>query len=188
MPNPRVWNRRLHRWGSAAVALPFLVVLVTGVLLQLKKQLAWVQPPERRGAPAAVDAPQVSFDAMLAAVRAVPEAGVRSWADVDRVDVRPSRGMAKVTSRTRWEVQLDLGTGRVLQTAYRRSDLIESLHDGSWFHPAAKLGVFLPTALVVVGLWGTGAYLFVLPYRARRAARLTRAAAAPGAAARATAQ
>ncbi len=176
MPNPRVWNRRLHRWGSVLVALPFLVVLASGVLLQLKKQLPWVQPPEQR-APASADRPQLSWDRMLAAVRAVPEAGVRGWADVERVDVRPSRGMAKVTSRTRWEVQLDLGTGRVLQVAYRRSDLIESLHDGSWFHPAAKLGVFLPTALVVTGLWGTGVYLFVLPYRARRAARGARAVA-----------
>ena len=33
--NPRIWNRKLHRWGSVAVALPFVVVICTGLLLQL---------------------------------------------------------------------------------------------------------------------------------------------------------
>ena len=51
--------------------------------------------------------------------------------------------------------------------AYRRSDLIESLHDGSWFHDRAKLWVFLPTAAVVLMLWGTGIYLFFLPLAVR---------------------
>ena len=165
MSNPRVLNRRLHRWGAAAVALPFLVVLCTGVLLQLKKHVAWVQPPERRGAAAA---PALALPDVLARVQAVPEMGVRSWDDVDRVDVRPGKGLVKVVSKTRWEVQLDASTGAVLQTAYRRSDLLESVHDGSWFHERAKLGVFLPTALVVLGLWTTGVYLFLLPIRTRR--------------------
>ena len=48
MPNPRILNRKLHRWGAIATALPFLLVIITGLLLQLKKQLPWVQPPEQR--------------------------------------------------------------------------------------------------------------------------------------------
>jgi hypothetical protein len=56
-----------------------------------------------------------------------------------------------------------------LQTAYRRSDLMESLHDGSWFHPLAKLWIFLPAGVIVFVLWVTGIYLFLLPIRSRRA-------------------
>jgi len=164
--NFRIWNRRVHRWGAAAVAVPFLVVLTTGILLQLKKQLAWVQPPEQRGAALP---PAISLPTILAAARSVPAAGVREWADVDRVDVRPAKGLVKVVTFTRWELQIDASTGAVLQAAQRRSDLLESLHDGSWFHPLAKLGVFLPAGIVVLVLWLTGIYLFVLPYRARRA-------------------
>jgi len=174
MSNPRVWNRRLHRWGAVVVALPFLLMLASGLLLQVKKQLHWVQPPEQRGQPTATT-PTLSMSDVLARARQVPEAGIRSWADIDRVDVRPSKNMMKVISLTRWEIQLELATGEVLQVAYRRSDLIESLHDGSWFHPAAKLGVFLPTGIVVLGLWLTGMYLWLLPIRARRTARLKRA-------------
>ncbi len=166
MSNPRIWNRKLHRWGAALVALPFLVVIATGLLLQVKKQVTWVQPKEHKGT---APEPRVGFDVMLAAARAVPQAGVRGWEDIDRVDVRPGKGILKVVTTSRWEVQLDIATGAVLQTAYRRSDLIESLHDGSWFHSAVKLWVFLPTAVVVLALWVTGVYLWLLPYRARRA-------------------
>ncbi len=162
--NARVLMRKGHRWGAIVVAVPFLVVIVTGILLQLKKEIPWVQPPTQRGAG---KAPTIAFDAILAAARSIPEAGIEGWGDVDRLDVQPSRGLAKVTSRTRWEVQVDLKTGDVLQAAYRRSDLIESLHDGSWFHDAAKLYVFLPAAVVVLGLWVSGIYLFFLPIAVR---------------------
>jgi uncharacterized iron-regulated membrane protein len=165
MSNPRIWNRKLHRWGAVGVALPFLLVLVTGILLQVKKQVPWVQPIEVRGEG---KVPIVDFDSLLAVARSVPQAGIASWADVDRVDVRPSKGFAKIIGNTRWELQVDLASGRVLHSAYRRSDLIESLHDGSWFHDAAKLWIFLPVAIVVLGLWVTGMYLWAIPYLARR--------------------
>jgi uncharacterized iron-regulated membrane protein len=168
MSNPRVLNRRLHRWGAVTIALPFLVIITTGILLQVKKQVAWVQPTELRGTGVAGS---LSLDRMMAAARSVPRAGIATWDDVDRIDVRPSTNLVKIIGHSRWELQLDAATGDVLQVAYRRSDLLESLHDGSWFHDAAKLWVFLPSGLIVLGLWLTGVYLFVLPYRARAARR-----------------
>ena len=156
----QVLGRKVHYWLAIAVALPALVIFATGVLLQVKKQFAWVQPHEMRGTS---DAPTIPFDQILAIARGVPEAGIQSWADVDRVDVRPSRGMLKVTSRTRWELQIDTATGRVLSSAYRRSDLIESIHDGSFFHPLAKLWLFLPTGVALTLMLVSGLYLFWLP-------------------------
>jgi uncharacterized iron-regulated membrane protein len=157
-------NRDVHRWGSVLIALPVLAVIVTGVILQLKKESAWIQPPTQRGTS---DEPAIGFDEILSVVQKVPEADVETWDDVDRLDVRPGRGILKVRCRNRWEVQLDTKTGEVLQIAYRRSDLIESIHDGSFFHDRAKLWVFLPTALILGVLWVTGLYLFFLPYFAR---------------------
>lgn len=159
--NPRIWMRKLHRWGAVLVALPFLVVIITGLMLQLKKDWHWVQPPMKKGAG---KEPMVSFEHILATVRDVPETEVKSWQDIDRVDVRPNHGNIKVTCKNRWEVQIDAKTGQLLQVDYRRSDLIESFHDGSWFSDNAKLWVFLPTACIVLGLWMTGIYLFVLPW------------------------
>lgn len=175
--NPRIWNRKLHRWGAIAVAVPFLVVIATGLLLQLKKQVPWVQPAEIKGS---AGTPALTLALILELAATVPHAGIKTWEDIDRIDVRPSKGMAKVVGTSRWEVQLDLATGTVLQTAYRRSDLIESIHDGSFFHPSAKLWLFFPTAIVVLGLWITGIYLFLIPYlgRRRNAARRATAVAA----------
>lgn len=162
--NWRVWMRKWHRWGAIVVALPFLLVLVTGILLQVKKEFSWIQPPSAKGRS---KTPRVSLDAILQAASGVPEAGVSGWSDVDRLDVRPHRGIVKVQARSRWEVQVDLETGEVLQVAYRRSDLIENLHDGSWFDEAVKTWVFLPVALVVLTLWVSGVYLFFLPLYVR---------------------
>lgn len=165
MTNPRVLNRRLHRWGAIAAALPFLLVIGTGILLQLKKQLPWVQPAEQKGGSASSP---LSLPGILEIAATVPHAGISAWDHVDRIDVRPSKGILKVVGKNRWELQLDLATGTILQTAYRRSDLIESIHDGSFFHDKVKLFVFLPAAFVVLGLWVTGIYLWILPYLARR--------------------
>lgn len=163
--NIRVFSRKLHRWGAVAVAVPFVVVIATGLLLQLKKQVAWVQPPEQRGTG---EAPAIPFDRLLAVAQSIPEAQVKGWSDIDRIDVRPGKGILKITSNSRWEIQVDSESGAVLHSAYRRSDLLESLHDGSWFHPVAKLWVFLPSGVVVFALWLTGLYLWLLPYQTRR--------------------
>ena len=163
-----VLNRQTHSWLAVVLSLPFLIIASTGVLLQLKKQLPWVQPPERRGTEAS---PALSLPRILDICRTVPGTGVSSWDDIRRIDVRPDRGMLKVWTHSNWEIQLDTASGAVLQTAYRRSDLIESIHDGSWFSPAVKFTLFLPSAVVLLVLIATGWYMFLLPGRVRRRGR-----------------
>jgi hypothetical protein len=99
--------------------------------------------------------------------QSVPEANVRGWNSIDLLDVRPGKGIVKVRCKNRWEIQIDSDAGTVLQVAYRRSDLIESIHDGSFFHGSFKLWVFLPSAILLAVLSGTGLYLFLLPYLAK---------------------
>ena len=118
----------------------------------------------------------LELDQILAVARTVPEAQIRTWADVDRLDVRPGKGMLKVRAENSWEIQIDANTGAVLYAAYRRSDFIESIHDGSFFGDYAKLWVFLPSALVVIGLWITGMVLFFHPYVVRSKKRKARIA------------
>ena len=153
-------NRNVHYWVSIVVAVPILIVIVSGILLQTKKQFAWIQPTELRGAG---KNPSVSLPQVLEICRRIPEAEIESWDDINRLDVRPSRGMLKVWAKNNWEIQIDTETGAVLQTAYRRSDIIESIHDGSFFHDNVKLWIFLPSGIALLLLWLTGIYLFILP-------------------------
>ena len=157
-------NRVTHRWGSIIVLIPTAVILFSGMILQLKKESGWIQPATKRGDATGAS---LSFDRILAVAREVPEAEISDWDDIDRLDVRPNKGMLKIRGKNRWEIQLDANSGDVLQVAYRRSDLIESIHDGSFFHDRVKLWVFLPAALVLGVLWLTGSYLFFLPYYAK---------------------
>jgi len=158
-------NRKIHYWLSIIVALPILVIISSGLLLQTKKHFDWVQPPELRGTG---KNPALTLPQILEISRRVPEAEIEDWDDVNRVDVRPSRGMLKVTAKNNWEIQIDAETGAVLQTAYRRSDIIESIHDGSFFHENVKMWIFLPAGVILLLLWLTGIYLFILPIWVKR--------------------
>ena len=165
------YNRKVHYWATITVALPILIVIVSGLLLQTKKYVAWIQPVEQRGA--GVN-PAISLPQILEICRTVPEAEIETWDDINRLDVRPSRGMLKVRANNNWEIQIDTETGAVLQTAFRRSDIIESIHDGSFFSDPVKTWIFLPAGLVLLLLWLTGIYLFVLPIWTRRRRKISK--------------
>lgn len=161
-----VANRKVHFWASLIAACPLMIIIGSGILLQSKKQWDWVQPPEQRGTGTV---PQIDFTAVMTSLQSVPSLGVTGWNDVDRIDVRPGRGLAKVTLNNRWEAQLDLGTGQVLQTAYRRSDLIESIHDGSFFAGDwTKLGLFLPAGVTLLLLWLSGMWMVFVQLKGKQ--------------------
>ena len=170
-----VLNRKLHYWGAAIIAIPLLSLIVTGLLLQMKKHWAWAQPVEQRGS---TKAPVIELSGILKAIRehSDPHVAVQTWDDIKRLDVRPDRGVAKATLHNDYEVQVDLGTGRVMQVAYRRSDWIETIHDGSIFGDWVKLGVVLPSACVLLFLWGSGMWMWIYPLINRRKVRRRRAA------------
>ena len=165
------FNRLFHRWASIAVAVPLLLVILTGMLLLLKKESSWIQPASQRGSSREL---ALEFDQILEIAKTVPEARIGSWDDIDRLDVRPAKGMVKVRAENRWEIQIDTCTGDILQVAYRRSDLLESLHDGSFFHDKVRLWIFLPAAVLLLGLWLSGIYLFALHIHLRRKSRRSR--------------
>ena len=158
-------TRKIHRRGAFLVSLPFLIVIISGLLLQVKKEVEWIQPSTEE---VAIDTLALSFSDILRISQSVEEAHISRWSDINRLDVRPDKGVVKVRSENQWEIQIDLERGTVLKTAYRRSDIIEQLHDGSWFHDAAKLWIFLPAGIIVLILWLSGMYLFFVPILAKR--------------------
>ena len=158
-------SRKIHKWGSIIIAIPFLIVLISGLLLQVKKEFSWIQPPTQEGVSKDLE---ITFDDIISISSTVEEAGIKSWDDVDRLDVRPDIGLVKVRGVEGWEIQIDTKSGDILQVEYRRTDIIEALHDGSWFHDSVKLWIFLPSAIIVTVLWITGMYLFFVPIISKR--------------------
>ncbi len=154
-------NRKFHKWGSIILAAPLIIIIITGILLLLRKEFAAIQPPSQIGIG---HSPSISFEKILQIARTVPETKISDWQDIARLDVRPNKGIAKIRAENSWEIQIDTQTGDVLQVAYRRSDWLESLHDGTFFQKYANLWLMLPTGIILLVLWFTGLYLFIYPY------------------------
>lgn len=168
------WTRKLHRWGALFCCIPLLLVIVTGLLLQVKKQVPWVQPATQNAGHSNL---AISWDLILEAAQSDTQAEIKGWGDIDRLDVRPGKGIIKIRANNNWELQMDLQDARILSSKYRRSDFIESLHDGSFFGEASKLVIFLLNGFVLLGLWMTGLWLWWLPIKVKRQKQRKRAAA-----------
>lgn len=164
-------NRKIHKWGSIIIALPLLVVCVTGVLLLLKKEFSFIQPPTVKGQS---NTPTLSFEQVLTIAKSIEMAEISSWGDINRLDVRPTKGLIKIRSNNDVEIQIDSGTGKVLHVAIRRSDFIESIHDGTFFEKNANLWLMLPVGIVSILLLFTGVILFFQPYFKKNKKRKTK--------------
>ncbi|HYE53375.1 MAG TPA: PepSY domain-containing protein [Chitinophagaceae bacterium] len=127
---------RAFRWLHRKIAIPllvfFFIVSLTGLLLGLKKNTGMLAPTQK-GVSADLSR-WLSMDSLhriaLAAYRDTIVPGHEG--ELDRIDVRPDKGIAKFTFKGGyWGVQLDCTTGTVLLVEKRHSDFIEDLHDGS---------------------------------------------------------
>jgi len=154
-------NRLVHKWASIVIAIPLLVVFITGILLLTKKEFAFIQPPTARGEGVI---PNVSFEQVLSIANTIERAQISGWQDIDRLDVRPSKGIIKIRGRNQFEIQIDSRTGDILHVAKRRSDFIESIHDGTFLEKNANLWLMLPVAITALLILVTGIIMFFIPY------------------------
>jgi len=157
-------NRSTHKWASIIVSIPVLIIIVTGILLLIKKEFNYLQPASQSGVS---NVPSISFDVILQQAKSVEEAQVESWDSIDRLDVRPSKGIIKIRTNSQWEIQLDSETAEILHVAYRRSDTIEQIHDGTYWQKNANLWLSLPVAITLLLISLTGLFLFFYPYYKR---------------------
>lgn len=123
---------------------------------------SWVQPDY----PAFKGELRLSFPEILQIVQTVPQAAVQSWKDVSQIDVRPSNANIRVRSRhNMWEVQINGETGEIMSSAPRRQSFLVSLHEGAYFGPWVRYGIFLPSSVGVLFLMISGLYLIYKHYR-----------------------
>lgn len=148
--------------------IPILLIVSTGILLQIKNWVPWIQPTMLKGT---TTLPFVDLNTIFQAARTLPEIKVNEWKDIRSIDIRPSSGTARVRTSSDYEVTIDLGTGKVLQAAPRRTNLLIELHQGSYFGNEIQYGVFFPVAVLFLALWGTGIFLLLRPFRSRRQQR-----------------
>lgn len=154
------WMFHGHLWLGVLGTALFLVVSVTGVLLNHKRALGLM--PEAREAAGAPLADALSLAELVVRAEEVAGAAV-AQAGVDRMDVRPSDSVVKVRfgDRRVVEVSLDLHTGAVLAVGERNDVFLEKLHSGEIFgDPWILLSDAAALALVLLVLSGYWIWLY----------------------------
>ncbi|MBC2838295.1 PepSY-associated TM helix domain-containing protein [Robiginitalea sp. SC105] len=173
--------RKIHRYTGAFLFMVFFFIAVSGLLLGWKKHTGDVLLAKTR----------TGSSANLAEWKPMAELRDRAVAfyrdslnpegpfSIDRIDVRPGKGVVKFTFETGfWGLQLDGATGEVLHVERRRSDIVEKLHDGSmvdtWFgieNGGFKLFYTSLSGVALLVFTITGFWLWYGPKRMRRQAR-----------------
>ena len=128
------WTRWLH--GSLGILLfaLFILVAITGLLLTWKKNSGgYILADTARGSSTELaDWRPLNELTRLAVTYLRDSVDAALDPSLDRIDVRPDRGVVKISFENHyWGLQLDGATGALLSVERRRSDLIEQLHDGS---------------------------------------------------------
>lgn len=150
--------RSLHRYVGVGISVFILITSVTGIFLGWKKNSDTLQPPTIEGASSDLRQWKSFAEISKAALSGMDSTG-NPGNEIDRMDVRPDKGIIKVLlKKGYWEVQVDGQTGKVLSVAQRHSDWIEHIHDGSIVNDVFKLaytnilgiGLFV---LAASGLW-----------------------------------
>lgn len=150
--------RRIHKLLGIVLSVLLLISALTGILLGWKKNVEILQPPTQKGESLELAAYRPINELAEIAALAVDSLNL-DQSNIDRVEYRPTKGIAKVIFDTgSWEVQVDATSLEVLSVAKRHSDWIEHIHDGSIISETFKLISmnFLGFGLVVLlisGLW-----------------------------------
>jgi hypothetical protein len=180
--------RKIHRTLGVFLFALFLIIGATGLLLGWKKHSGGYILPKSHSGISTDQSQWLSIDALSQRAFAIareqidPELSL----DLERIDIRPDKGMVKyVFLDGYWGLQLDCTTGELLHIERRRSDFIENIHDGSVFdHYLRTSDEQIKLAYTTIGgcallLFSiTGFWLWVGPKRLRAMVRASRERAA----------
>lgn len=128
--------RKWHRWTGVFLFIFFFAIAITGLLLGWKSNSNGYILPKTQEGTSTVLSEWLSLDSLYSISCHVAHDSIdpQLSLELNRIDVRKNKGIAKfVFEEGNWGVQLDGATGEILQIGKRRSDLIENLHDGSFF-------------------------------------------------------
>ncbi|MCF1750204.1 PepSY-associated TM helix domain-containing protein [Mariniradius sediminis] len=122
--------RRLHKWFSMVFIVFLVLIAVTAILLAWKKQ--WNLVPKTQQSKTEMTGSWIPVEEMIAVGQAYVRDSLGKSTELDRVDIRPDKGIAKIVFKWHFtEVQVDGFSGEILSISQRNSDLIEKIHDGS---------------------------------------------------------
>jgi len=168
--------RKIHRISASFLFAFFFLIAISGILLGWKKHSNGLLLPDTQIGTTTDLKQWLSLDslrnaALITHMQLINKAGI-----IDRMDIRPSNGLAKFTfSNSYLEIQIDGGNGAVLGQETRHSDFIEQIHDGSiidrifgWSSGAFKVFYTSIMGLGLLVFTLTGYFLWAGPRKIKR--------------------
>lgn len=126
--------RKVHRTTGAVLFVFFFITAVTGLLLGWKKHSGGIILPESYTGKSADPNHWLPIHVLQEKAFTIARAQISPTMslELDRIDIRPDKGMVKfVFIEDYWGLQIDCTTGELLHIERRHADLIENIHDGS---------------------------------------------------------
>jgi hypothetical protein len=164
---------KYHFWIALIVMVPWLLVVGSGIVLQLRHEIPGVYPELERGISST---PVLDYQTALDVAKTIPELEVKGWSDIWRIYTYPQRGVMQIRTKLGVSAQIDAATGEILNVGARSADFWEDMHEGIFGRhqlqsgsPFGKktvhfaLAVFLPVHIIALFLWITGVTYFVGP-------------------------
>ena len=170
--------RKVHRTTGALLFIFFFIISVTGFLLGIKTHSGGVILPDTKIGSSTQFSKFLPLDSLQKNASKYMSDYLKETIaiEIDRIDVRPDKGIVKFTFKSNfYELQLDGASGELLQIDFRRSDVIEKIHDGSIvdYYLGLKSGIFklfytiiMSLALMVFTI--TGFWLWYGPKKMRK--------------------
>lgn len=170
--------RKVHRYTGVFLFLFFFIIAITGFLLGWKQQFGGIILPKAQKGSSENLKEWLPLDVLTqkATFYLQENLGKDVSTKLRKIDIRKEKGIAKFIFRNHYYgVQVDGATGELLSVAYRNSDLIEDLHDGSFIdkligtkHKQFEMFYTLIMSLALVIFTVTGFWLWYGPKRMKK--------------------
>ncbi len=114
-------QRKWHRYVGVIIAAPLLFITITGIFLQFRSNLNWIQPK----------AAMVDFNPNHTLLTLNEITKNYDPKTVEQVIYKPSNGVLTIRLKDGLEIQKHPESGVILQESVRRTSLLIDLHQGS---------------------------------------------------------
>ncbi len=156
------WLRNLHKLIGLFACLFLCALSLTGFFLAMKSRFGWIRPEAQSGTEYASTAELAPIHVVLDAAFSAGFEEVKTVEDIDRLELHAEDRIWKVLSKENYrEIQIDGVTGEILSRGQRNDQLLEQLHDFSFFSDTLHDWVLplIAFALFILSLSGVIMYL-----------------------------
>ncbi|WP_047416147.1 PepSY domain-containing protein [Cellulophaga sp. Hel_I_12] len=125
--------RKIHRYTGAVLFIFFFFISISGLLLGWKKNSNGLLLAETQKGTTSEFSEWLPLEVLYQKAYTIIQDSVVSEKPIalDRVDIRKDKGVVKFIFDDYYGLQLDGGTGKLLEFGKRNADLVENIHDGS---------------------------------------------------------